>query len=146
VPFDSLGDSRRGLLSVHEQAIDAVIEVKRAEAIGQDSLFGGLDDDGAGDVAFDVRVPVGEWDKTVLLAYEREMLGLYVSDHPLFGVEHVLSAASDCSVAELMADDDRREGAVVTVGGMISGLQRKVTKQGNPWRSRRSRTSRARSR
>ena len=45
------------------------------------------------------QVPLGEWDKTVLLAYEREMLGLYVSDHPLFGVEHVLAAAADCSIA-----------------------------------------------
>ena len=131
--FDSLGDTRRGLLSVHEQAIDAVIDVKRAEAVGQDSLFGGLDDDGAGDVALDLRVPVGEWDKSVLLGYEREMLGLYVSDHPLFGVEHALAASTDCAIAALTADDERPDGQVVTVGGLVAGLQRKVTKQGNTW-------------
>ena len=61
------------------------------------------------------------------------MLGLYVSDHPLFGVEHVLSAAADCSIAQLTADDERTDGQVVTVAGLISGLQRKITKQGSPW-------------
>jgi DNA polymerase-3 subunit alpha len=73
-----------------------------------------------------------EWDKQLLLTYEREMLGLYVSDHPLFGIEHVLAKGTDCTVAALTAEE-RADGSVVTVGGIISGLQRKVTKQGNPW-------------
>jgi DNA polymerase-3 subunit alpha len=129
--FDSLGHSRRGLLQIHERSIDAVIDIKRNEAIGQDSLFGG--DDAVEDVAFDIPVPEGEWDKQTLLSYEREMLGLYVSDHPLLGIEHVLAAAADCSVAALTAGDEQPEGAVVTVAGLITGLQRKVTKQGNAW-------------
>jgi DNA polymerase-3 subunit alpha len=129
--FDSLGHTRRGLMTVFEQAIDDVIDIKRNEAIGQDSLFGGdaLQSDGA----FEIKVPVGEWDKTTLLAAEREMLGLYVSDHPLFGLEHMLATVADCSIARLTADDDRGDGQVVTVAGLISGLQRKVTKQGSPW-------------
>ncbi|MDP9417354.1 MAG: DNA polymerase III subunit alpha [Actinomycetota bacterium] len=131
--FDSLGHARRGLLAVHADAVDACMETKRAEAIGQFDLFGGGDDDGPAGLGFELVVPIGEWDKTVLLAYEREMLGLYVSDHPLFGVEHVLSSATDCSVALLTGQDDRPDGTVVTVGGLITGLQRKVTKQGNPW-------------
>jgi DNA polymerase-3 subunit alpha len=60
------------------------------------------------------------------------MLGLYVSDHPLFGVENVLAAGTDCAVAELM-EGERPDGQTVTVGGILSGLQRKVTKQGNSW-------------
>nr|WP_284287413.1 OB-fold nucleic acid binding domain-containing protein [Angustibacter aerolatus] len=61
------------------------------------------------------------------------MLGLYVSDHPLFGVEHVLAGAADCSIASFLTDDSRPDGSNVTISGMISGLQRKMTKNGNPW-------------
>ncbi len=129
--FDSLGHTRRGLVAVFEQAIDDVIDIKRNEAIGQDSLFGG--DEAQPDGAFEIKVPVGEWDKATLLAAERDMLGLYVSDHPLFGLEHVLASVADCSIARLTADDERGDGQVVTVAGLIAGLQRKVTKQGSPW-------------
>jgi DNA polymerase-3 subunit alpha len=138
--FDSFGSPRKGLILIHEQAIDTVIDVKRNEAIGQDSLFG---EDTEAAETFDVPVPEGEWDKPTLLAFEREMLGLYVSDHPLLGLEHVLAAATDCSVAQLLgsADEDterssrgdRGDGQLVTVGGILSGVQRKVTKQGSVW-------------
>jgi DNA polymerase-3 subunit alpha len=131
--FDSLGHSRRGLVSVHEQAIDAIIEIKRNEAIGQDSLFGALSASDDADVTLDFQEPVGEWEKATLLGYEREMLGLYVSDHPLLGVEHIIVAATDCTIASLTGGDDKADGAVVTVGGLINGLQRKVTKKGDPW-------------
>ncbi|GII88738.1 DNA polymerase III subunit alpha [Sphaerisporangium siamense] len=128
--FDSLGHQRKGLVMVHEQAVDAIIDIKKNEAIGQDSLFGAID--GAEDQTFDVQIPPGEWDKSTLLVFEREMLGLYVSDHPLFGVEHILSAGADCSIAALQ-DDQRPDGQVVTVGGILTGLQRKVTKKGDTW-------------
>jgi DNA polymerase-3 subunit alpha len=135
--FDSFGHPRRGLLLIHEQAVDAIIDVKRNEAIGQDSLFG---DDTQADVTFDVPIPDGEWEKATLLGFEREMLGLYVSDHPLLGVEHVLAAATDCSLAQLVgsAEDEtdrggRGDAPVVTVGGILSGVQRKITRQGNTW-------------
>ncbi len=131
--FDSLGHSRRGLVAVHAEAVDAVLETKRAESIGQFDLFGSSDDSEANGFGVDLTIPVGDWDKTTLLAHEREMLGLYVSDHPLLGVEHVLAAAVDCSVAELMADNERSDGSTVSVGGLVTGLQRKVTKQGNAW-------------
>jgi len=137
--FDSLGSPRRGMLMIHEQAIDAVIDVKRNEAMGQDSLFGDDEDNAA---TFDIPVPDGEWDKSTLLGFEREMLGLYVSDHPLLGLEHMLAAETDCSVVQLLgsADEpertargDRGDGQVVTLGGILSGVQRKVTRQGSPW-------------
>ncbi|HEV7933138.1 MAG TPA: DNA polymerase III subunit alpha [Actinomadura sp.] len=131
--FDDLKHERKGLVMVHEQAIDTVIDIKRNEAIGQDSLFGTMDDDGGADSTLDVDVPPGEWDKTTLLAFEREMLGLYVSDHPLLGVEHILATNTDCLIASLTTDGDRPDGQIVTVGGLLSGLQRKVTKQGNSW-------------
>ena len=116
--FDSLGHSRRGLVAVHAEAVDAVLETKRAESIGQFDLFGTSDDSETSGFGVDLTIPVGDWDKTTLLAHEREMLGLYVSDHPLLGVEHVLAAAVDCSVAELMADNERSDGSTVSVGGL----------------------------
>ena len=138
--FDSLGHPRKGLVLIHEQAIDTVIDVKRNEAMGQDSLFGG---DAEIEASFEIPVPDGEWDKSTLLGFEREMLGLYVSDHPLLGIEHILSAATDCSVAQLLgsaAEDaergvpgERSDAQQVTVGGILSGVQRKVTRQGMPW-------------
>ncbi|WP_129339214.1 DNA polymerase III subunit alpha [Cellulomonas endophytica] len=134
--FDSLGHARRALLLVHEQAVDAVIGVKRKEAEGQFDLFadvfgGGDEEPGSG---FSVAVPdVPDWDKKQRLAFEREMLGLYVSDHPLSGLEHVLASSADVSIATLMADEARPDGSTVVVAGLITSLQRKMSKQGNPW-------------
>ncbi|WP_402468018.1 DNA polymerase III subunit alpha [Isoptericola aurantiacus] len=132
--FDSLGHPRRALLVVHEQAVDSVISVKRKEAEGQFDLFadlGGGDDDV---VTFAVDVPdLPDWDKKQLLAFEREMLGLYVSDHPLSGMEHVLARAADTSIATLVADEHRADGSSVTVAGLLTSVQRKMSKNGNPW-------------
>jgi DNA polymerase-3 subunit alpha len=137
--FDSLGHSRRGLLSVHVEAIDACLGTKRAESIGQYDLFAGFGDDAASDTGSDtvlgmpaLRIPIEEWDKTTLLAFEREMLGLYVSDHPLAGVEHVLAAASDYPIAALQGDAVA-DGTMVTIGGILTGVTRKMTKNGAPW-------------
>jgi len=131
--FDSLGHTRRGLITVHEQLIDAAIDLKRAEAVGQFDLFGGMGDEAqeAG-VALMPEIPVGEWEKSVLLAFEREMIGLYVSDHPLYGLEQVLATGSDCSIAQLLGDE-RPDGQVITIGGLVTGVARKTTKQGSVW-------------
>lgn len=131
--FDSLGHPRRALLLVHEQAVDSVIGVKRKEAEGQFDLFADLmgGDDGPG---FAVAIPdLPDWDKKQRLAFEREMLGLYVSDHPLSGIEHVLAASADVSIATLLADEARPDGSTVVVAGLVTSLQRKMSKQGNPW-------------
>jgi DNA polymerase III subunit alpha len=125
--FDSLGHPRRGLMLISERAVDSVLRVKRSEAMGQDSLFGA---DPASEVTFDVPVPAGDWDKSTMLAFEREMLGLYVSDHPLLGRERALERVADCSVAELLASGD---GRVATVAGLLSGVRRKITRQGAAW-------------
>jgi DNA polymerase-3 subunit alpha len=130
--FDSLGHTRRGLLTVHAEAIDSFMETKRNEAHGQFDLFGTGDDEGEG-LVVTPEVPLGEWEKTALLAYEREMLGLYVSDHPLFGIEHLIAAAADCSIAVLTGSEERADGSQVTIGGLVTGLQRKVTKKGDVW-------------
>jgi DNA polymerase III subunit alpha len=130
--FDSLGHTRQGLLRVHAEAVDACMDTKRAEAIGQFDLFGGGDEDAEPTLGIQLSIPLTEWDKSILLAYEREMLGLYVSDHPLLGIEHVIAAAVDCPVSALSAED-RQDGAMVTVGGILSTVARKMTKRGDSW-------------
>ncbi len=128
--FDSFDLSRRGLMSVHLEAIDSIIETKRAEAIGQFDLFGG---EAATQVAgLELDIPKGEWEKSLLLSYEREMLGLYVSDHPLLGIEHVLRSATDLSISQLI-DDAGVQDQIVTIGGLVTGIQRKVTRHGASW-------------
>ncbi|MFP8962861.1 DNA polymerase III subunit alpha [Streptomyces nanhaiensis] len=133
--FDELGHTRKGLTAHFETMIDNVVQVKRKEAEGQFDLFGGMgeesSDSGPG-FGMDVEFSPEEWDKSYLLAQEREMLGLYVSDHPLFGLEHVLSDKTDAAISQLTGGDFS-DGSIVTIGGIISGLQRKMTKQGNAW-------------
>jgi len=134
--FDSLGHTRKGLISIHAEAVDSVLDVKRAEAIGQFDLFGAAEDNapeaGFG-IGAELSVPLGEWDKRTLLSYEREMLGLYVSDHPLYGVEHLLATSTDMGIGTLLAEV-RTDGAIVTVGGLVTGVARKMTRNGgNPW-------------
>ncbi|WP_157249430.1 DNA polymerase III subunit alpha [Nonomuraea typhae] len=122
--FDSLGHRRKALVAAHEQAVDAIIDVKRHQGHGQDSLFGAS-------AALATPLTDDEWDQPTLLAHEREMLGLYVSGHPLDGAERLLHAHRDTTIAALLASS-RQDGAV-KVSGIVSGLQRKVTKQGHPW-------------
>jgi DNA polymerase-3 subunit alpha len=137
--FDSLGHSRRGLLAVHADAIDSFLDVKRNEAVGQFDLFGAAFGDGdaglGGGMIVTPAIPEGEWDKSDLLAFEREMLGLYVSDHPLLGIEHVLSGAAEMSLAALSEEGAVADGQIVTVAGILSGVQRRITKQGKAWAS-----------
>jgi len=127
--FDSLGHTRRALVSVHEEAADQYLDLKRNEAIGQDSLFDDLQDDGFSVIS--VQVPqIDEWDKKSLLAYERDMLGLYVSDHPLNGLEHVLAQASDTTIGSLVTGEPRPDGTAVLVSGLVTAVVRKTTKRG----------------
>jgi DNA polymerase-3 subunit alpha len=127
--FDSLGHQRQGLLLVHEQAVDAVIGIKKNEAHGQDSLFGG--DEEHLDETFSVQIPDAEWDKKTKLAFEREMLGLYVSDHPLAGTERLLMRNRSSTIAELL--DNGVDRAEVEVCGLITQVDRRVNKAGNMW-------------
>jgi DNA polymerase-3 subunit alpha len=124
--FDSLEHARRGLLEVALSLLDATITRRRAEEMGQYSLFGG--DDGAPEEVI-VAVPDHEWDKMVRLGFEKEMLGLYVSDHPLLGVEHALAAMCSTTITGLW---DNEDGSQVTIGGIVGGITRRYTKAGDP--------------
>ena len=138
--FDNMGHTRRGLLTVFEHIIDTTVKRRREREKGVMSLFGDWDGDadessdagsGArGGDAFSERTEIPElaFDKTEQLRYEKEMLGLYVSDHPLFGVEAALRRKVEQSVLDLQTMDD---GANVVVGGVITNLARKFTKKGD---------------
>ena len=127
--FDSLMHARKGLMMIYLEAIDAVSEAKRAESIGQFDLFG-VETSATSVSGLAIDIPMGEWEKSMLLSYEREMLGLYVSDHPLLGVEHILRAAADMPISQLA---DVNHDQIITVGGLITQVQRKVSRQGTPW-------------
>ena len=134
--FDSLGHRRAALVACHEQAVDAVVDVKRAEQIGQFDLFGSFDEDddaAAPTSQFGVELDesIEEWSRKHLLAQEREMLGLYVSAHPLDGAERILQQNRDVSLVELL-ESERTEGEI-RVAGMISKVDRRVNKRGDPW-------------
>ncbi len=130
--FDTLGHTRRGLLTVFEHIIDTTVKRRREREKGVMSLFGDWGDEeqeSTGD-GYDERteIPDLSFDKTEQLRYEKEMLGLYVSDHPLFGVEAALKRKVEQSVLDLQSMDD---GAAVVVGGVITNLARKFTKKGD---------------
>jgi DNA polymerase III subunit alpha len=128
--FDSMGHTRRALMECFERRVDEVIDLKRNQANGQDDLFG---DFGSAEKLAAAPVPdLPEWDKRVRLGFEREMLGLYVSDHPLQGLEHILAAQRDCSIGQLRSDDGPRD-THVTIAGMITSVVRKQTKNGDLW-------------
>lgn len=129
--FDSISESRKGLLSVHLEAVEQATERKRAQAIGQFDLFNDLAE-GESEGELNLNIPHSEWDKATLLGFEREMLGLYVSDHPLFGVEHILDQSSDIPISEI-SSDERVDGQILNVVGLVTGVNRKITKQGAPW-------------
>jgi DNA polymerase-3 subunit alpha len=129
--FDSFGNSRRALHAMHEEALDAIVEVKRNEAHGQFDLFGELGASGKEMAGFAVAIPdLPEWNREQVLAFEREMLGLYVSDHPLRGLEKGLADAATHSISALWADEGIPDGTIVTVAGLLHGIVRKATKAG----------------
>ena len=124
--FDSLGHPRKGLLHVHELITSQIIARRREREQGVLSLFG--DADGRAP-AFDQPVPVPdvEFDKKERLAHEKEMLGLYVSDHPLLGLEGALRRRADTSLTDVTELPD---GSMRVFAGVITGLQLKWTKRG----------------
>jgi len=124
--FDSMGHTRRGLLEVSHQIVDTTLERRRAEEAGQYSLFGGGDSD-VSDVQRDVADH--EWDKKVRLAFEKEMLGLYISDHPLLGIDKMLAQMTDTPIPGLWEREDRSQA---TIAGVIGSINRRYTRKGDP--------------
>lgn len=133
--FDSLGHSRLDLYRHHEAAVDAVLSSKKQEAHGQFDLFGGGDEEDGGESAplgFSINWTGEEWDRKTKLAFEREMLGLYVSSHPLAGAERILARASDAPLLDVV-NGERRNNDEVRIAGLISKVEKRINKAGNQW-------------
>jgi DNA polymerase-3 subunit alpha len=126
--FESLGHPRRGLLLAFEAIVEQALATKRAEADGQFSLFDGGDAQDTPALET-VTIPDTEFERAEKLAAEREMLGLYVSDHPLFGLERLLKDVSDGSIPELL----EKGSGMFTAAGILTGKQKKFTKKGEPY-------------
>ncbi|MBT2512086.1 DNA polymerase III subunit alpha [Arthrobacter sp. ISL-30] len=126
--FDSLGHPRRALAMIHEEAIDSVITLKRNEAIGQFDLFAGFEDQEP-EASLTTEIPdLPEWEKKDKLSFERDMLGLYVSDHPLQGLEGLLSQHADQTITSVIGEEGPQDGAIITIAGMITSLSRRIAK------------------
>ena len=132
--FDSMGHTRKGLMLIHEDAIDSVITTKKAADKGQFDLFASLSgEDAASSSVFAISVPEDNWERKHELALEREMLGLYVSGHPLDGFDEALAAQTDTPLTTILGGE-LRHGQEVTIGGIISGVDRRFSKKdGSPW-------------
>ncbi len=133
--FDSLGHPRQGLCLVLEAVVDRTLERRREQDLGITTLFAAFEEEQAdpGWGGAKVDIPETEFDKGQRLAFEKEMLGLYVSDHPLMGYESALSRHTDSCLSDMREEDvaagDR--SPVRTVGGVVTDLRRSYTKKGD---------------
>ena len=144
--FDSLGHPRQGLFLVFEEIVDRTLERRRELDAGVMSLFATIEEttDGQTTGFGDTRLPIpdSEFEKSLRLSFEKEMLGLYISDHPLMGLEGSLARLTECTLADLLDHDPDLSGsagydggggggAVRVVGGVVTDLARKYTKKGD---------------
>lgn len=125
--FDALGHTRQGLLGAYERIVEQTVTRRRERDMGVMTLF---DTEMEVESIFDETIEISEveFDKTQRLAYEKEMLGRYISDHPLSGYEQVLRRKCNLSSANA---NDADEGKSVIVGGVVTDLQKKWTRRGD---------------
>jgi DNA polymerase-3 subunit alpha len=130
--FDCFELSRQGLLLVHEELVATTLERRRDIQQGISSLFSMLDESAGDWSGTDIPVPAHEFDRTAKMGFEREMLGLFISDHPLAGHERTLSTITDCSIADLRAnfEEDKEQTIVREIGGLVVDLVVKTAQSG----------------
>lgn len=126
--FDSFGHSRRALLEIHENAVDSVASKKRAEQVGDigfdfDSLF-----ETEGETTSLTIPDRPEWPKKTKLAFEREVLGLYVSDHPLAGLESALARLGGSTISGIKQDETLQDNDTVTYAGLVTSAESRVAR------------------
>ena len=123
--FDSLGYARKALFENQDKVSAPIVAERKAEAAGQFSLFGGGDGPRARSTRPSCRGRSST--KPLLLKQEKEMLGQFVTDHPLLEVRTALAARADMEVPEIVTLDD---GDLVTIGGIVGAVARRYTKEG----------------
>jgi DNA polymerase III subunit alpha len=127
--LDGLGATRMGMLAVLDQAVQWGSQRQADKMAGQSSIFDFDDSPAEEKPRHNPTIPPGEFDGNELLKLEKEVLGLYVSDHPLSAIRDQLRKRIDTPMTELGA---RRDGDVVTVGGIVANLKQMTTKRGEP--------------
>lgn len=124
--FDAMGNTRRALVEIHEEAVESAVSLKRNEALGQVDLFGDMFEFAEEHAQVPDRPEFTKRDK---LAFEREMLGLYVSDHPLAGLELQLAKHATITINDLTTSDHTVDGDIVTLAGLVTEVQRRIAKK-----------------
>ena len=135
--FDALGVPRLGFLLKVDEIVDVTLNRRKDLALGISTLFAALDAQGSGDdwEGTEIHINDVEFDKAVKLDFEREMLGTYISDHPLYEVEGVIATKTDGSIMSIRerSEDFVKSGRAITVGGILSEVQLRSTKAGQPY-------------
>jgi DNA polymerase-3 subunit alpha len=126
--FDSTGATRKGMFDVLEDSLSWGGRQQADRLAGQGSIFD-LGEQAEERPRHHRPIGTDEWEKSERLAYEKEALGLYVSEHPLSGIRDALRRKTDAQIVEL---ERRRDGDVVTVGGIVGALRQTTTKKGEP--------------
>jgi DNA polymerase-3 subunit alpha len=127
--LDSAGASRMGMLAVLDHALAYGSKQAADRLAGQASIFDGGPEEATAAEKHHPPIPVGEFDDRELLRLEKETLGLYVSEHPLEQSRAELRRKTDCALSDV---ERRRDGEIVTVGGIVSSLKQVTTKRGEP--------------
>ena len=125
--LDKFGLTRKGMFDSAIELIENAKELKANKENNQGKLFEMKDSNST-----TININNTEWDKKELLEREREMLGFFVSEDPLEGYGEVLKSESSHSIIELQSLEDEEE-INVTISGLISNVQKRVSRRGNPW-------------
>ncbi|MBA2358048.1 MAG: DNA polymerase III subunit alpha [Actinobacteria bacterium] len=127
--LDSTSGSRQGMLGLLEHALAWGQKHQADRLAGQGSIFDLGQDPTASAPRHHPAIPTGEFEKNELLRLEKETLGLYVSEHPLHSIREQLRRRTDCTLSAL---ERRRDGEIVTVGGIVGQIKQLTTKKGEP--------------
>jgi len=126
--FDSFGVPRAALLECHEDAVDAVAAYRKNTTTQDTALFDISDLGG-----FSFSIPdIREWDQRTLLRHERDIVGLYVSSHPLEGLEHALRGVAPATITEIQ-HSTAADGTTTQIAGLVTAIQTKTTRKGDPY-------------
>ena len=138
--FDAMGHPRQGLALVADEIIERTVERRKERDLGISTLFASAAQDAGDDDAdwegTNIAIPDREFDKATKLAFEKEMLGLYISDHPLMGLERALARHTDATIADLKeiaegsSNGASAEAVVRQVGGVVTEMKTNYTKKG----------------
>lgn len=129
--FDSFGHTRKSLMAVYENVIERAIRKRKEDLDGIMSLFDAPSDDGKPSLGFDIVLPDLQDTKGDVLSFEKEMLGMFVSDHPVSGYEKFIKSKTDNIIAELSdLKGTPRENEMMVIGGIVTNLSKRYTKQG----------------